>query len=151
MHVTACEWCAAPFVLKQLSYHFYGNYFMQTLLAVASHVRAVAGAVGSFSAAPPETVRAAARGFGDILSALAGDYADMSVHPQANYVMDALLGFCSDDELAVVAEELARSFIKLVTHRWGHKLLLQAVERMVRVVCRTPPPRRMHCAVREYR
>lgn len=68
------------------------------------------------------------------MGALQGDFADMAVHPQANYVMDALLELSSEEELAVVAEEMSDSFAQLVTHHWGQKLLQQAVEKMVRMI-----------------
>lgn len=126
-----CPLCAAPFACKQLCYHFYGNYFMQTLLSVSWHARAVTPRISG--SATPEILNCAGKTFGNIVGALQGDFADMAVHPQANYVIDALLEFSSEEELAIVAEEMSDSFIQLVTHRWGHKLLQQAVEKMVRV------------------
>jgi hypothetical protein len=123
--------CAAPFACKQLSYHFYGNYFMQTLLLVSYHARAVAPRISR--SGTPEILNCASKTFGNVVGALQGDFADMAVHPQANYVIDALLEFASEEEVALVAEEMSKSFIRLVTHRWGFKLLQQAVEKMVSI------------------
>ena len=103
---------------------------MQTLLSVAWHARAILPRISG--SATPEILNCAGKTFGNIVGALQGDYADMAVHPQANYVMDAVLELSSEEELAVVAEEMSNSFIQLVTHRWGLKLLQQAVEKMVR-------------------
>lgn len=103
---------------------------MQTLLSVAWHARAVTPRIAA--SATPEILNCAGKTFGNILGALQGDFADMALHPQANYVVDTLLELSSEEEVAVVAEEMSSSFFELVAHRWGHKLLVQAVNKMVR-------------------
>jgi hypothetical protein len=104
---------------------------MQTLLLVAWHARAVTAKISG--SATPEILSCASKTFGNVVGALQGDFADMAVHPQANYVMDAILDYASAEEVVLVAEEMSASFIQLVTHRWGHKLLQQAIEKMVRI------------------
>lgn len=131
--------------MKQLSYHFYGNYFAQALLATAAHARDAAGHFASY--ANPDIVRAANSTFSALVRQLQGEAADMAQHPQAGFVLELLLERCNLDELARVAAELGAAFVDTLQHKWGNKLLQRLVARMVRMHACCVPARRP-CGVR---
>lgn len=115
--------------MKQLSYHFYGNYFTQALLLTAAHVRDAADRIAAFANA--DVVRAARSTFGALLRPLRGEAADMARHPQARFVLEVIIDRCGLGEVARLAEELGDSFADIVAHKSGSKLLQRLVTRMV--------------------
>eukprot|EP00892_Ulva_mutabilis_P007890 jgi/Ulvmu1/5473/UM023_0009.1 len=120
---------ATPLAMKQLSYHFYGNYFAQAMLTAAAHVRDTADRIAS--TANPDITRVARSTFGMLMRQLQGEAADMARHPQARFVLELLIDRCEVAEAAQLAEEMGESFAEMVVHKWGSKLLQRLATRMV--------------------
>lgn len=117
--------------MRQLAYHFYGNYFAQALLTVAAHARVAADRVGD--TANPDITRIARTAFGMLVRQLQGEAVDMARHPQACFVLEVVVEQCDNGEAARLAAELGESYFEIIQHKWGSKMLQRLVTRMVRM------------------
>lgn len=117
--------------MKQLAYHFYGNYFAQALLAVAAHARDAAACFAAV--ANPDIARAARTTFSALMRQLQGEAADMACHPQAGFVLELLLERCDLEEVGRLTDELGAAFVDILQHKWGSKMLQRLISRMVRM------------------
>lgn len=126
-HVVEC--LSAAFYMKQLSYHFFGNYLVQTLLRVAERLAALPSPLAR--RLDTVTERRAVGVFRAVFSPLQGDLVDMALHKQASHVIDLVIGLAGPDDLCDVAGELAAGAPRLLKQIGGQHVLRRLVERLV--------------------
>jgi hypothetical protein len=123
--------CAAPFCMKQLTYHTAGNFLMQMMICVASAARR---AVQDLCTDSPSLL-ALASCHGLIFKSLKGDFSDMWEHKSGSFVLDCVVSSVDGDELLDLIDEVTQSGRQLLASQWGHKLLKKLLDRAVRVFC----------------
>lgn len=125
--------------MKQLSYHFCANYFVQLALCAAAAIRDVLPRAPNAAALDPGARRELSGLFGLLLRSLARDYADMSQHPQASHVLDCLMDNATPTELLDIADEVGQSLTALLATQWGFKTCERMLGRVVRCPSQPPP------------
>jgi hypothetical protein len=127
---------AAPFCMKQLAYHWYGNYLMQLIVCVGAAARAAAGR-GALESA---TARALAGCYAHLLKNLASDFADMCQHQMASHVLDCLVATARPSELLDIVDEIGQSALQLLSTKWGFKFFGKLMDKTVRAYCPVTAP-----------
>ena len=119
---------AASFAMKQLSYHFFGNYLIQHAIVVAAKLRELSPLLLNVDAATQQAVSSA---FDKLHRHLLGDIVDMAIHQQGSHVLDLLVELSTRKELFQLADELAGDAALLMVDGRGFHVVRRVIERVV--------------------